>query len=109
MENISIPDSVNNISGYALSACRQLDNVIIPDGVTVIDNMLFEYSGITKITIPMSVTTISVDAFHYCSKLTDITYNGTVEQWKKVNKGSRWDESTGKYTVHCVDGDIDKQ
>lgn len=46
-------------------------------------------------------------AFGGCGELTEITYNGTMEQWKNI-KGGNWNENTGDYTVRCIDGKLDK-
>ena len=58
----------------------------IPDSVTSIGNHAFvECSGLTSITIPSSVTDIGDYAFYHCKNLTNIYYNGTEEQWNKIN------------------------
>ena len=44
----------------------------IPDTVKEISVLAFQYSGLSRITIPQSVTTISAGAFYYCSELKEI-------------------------------------
>ncbi len=39
-------------------------------------------------------------AFYGCSRLTDIYFTGTEEQWNAIEKGTDWDDGTGDYTVH---------
>lgn len=58
-------------------------------------------------TIPDSVTSISSEAFWSCSGLTSIIFQGTMQQWKDINKHS-WDTYTGNYTVTCTDGVLNK-
>ncbi len=65
-------------------------------------------SQLTSIVLPDSVTGIEEYAFSYCSSLTIITFNGTIEQWNAVRKGYRWNFYTGTYTIHCSDGTITK-
>ena len=65
-------------------------------------------SSLISITIPDSVTSIGDGAFRYCSSLVNITFNGTKEQWKAVEKYGRWNDTTSNYVVHCSDGDIAK-
>ena len=67
----------------------------------------------TNIVIPaeyndLPVTSIEREAFWGCESLTSITYKGTKAQWNQIEKGIRWDEDTGNYTIHCTDGDIEK-
>jgi hypothetical protein len=58
--------------------------------------------------IPNSVTSIGEQVFQDCDSLTDIIYQGTLEEWNKISKGMSWNSKTGNYTVHCTDGDITK-
>lgn len=44
----------------------------------------------------------------YYTSLTSITFNGTKAQRNAISKGSKWDNSTGSYTIHCTDGNISK-
>ena len=56
---VTIPDSVTSIGGFAFYGCSNLTSVTIPDSVTSIGNSAFEYcESLTTITIPDSVTGI---------------------------------------------------
>lgn len=48
-------------------------DVVIPDGVTVINSSVFEYTGLESVTIPYSVTYINYGAFFACAGLTSVT------------------------------------
>lgn len=75
--------------------------------VTVIgDNAFAGNKTITEIQLPNTVTRIGAQAFHGCSALTGITFNGTKEQWNAVVKGSGWNGQTGNYIIRCIDGNI---
>jgi len=57
----------------------------IPDGVTVIGAEAFSGDiSVERVTIPISVKTIEQGAFNGCTKLTDVYYGGTAEQWDSV-------------------------
>lgn len=47
-------------------------------------------------------------AFAICSKLTDIYFLGTIEQWNSITFEDNWCENTPLSTIHCTDGDIVK-
>lgn len=63
----------------------------------------------TSVTIPVSVIKLEKECLYYCSGLTDIVYNGTIEQWNRIIKEANWDIGAGDYVIHCTDGDIAKQ
>ena len=96
-----------------IGTCPDLQ-IVIPEYhegllVVAIDGYAFEgCGGITSITIPDSVTSIGMCAFYCCSDLTEIHYNGTMEQWKAIPKGMSWNLGTGNYTIYCTDGEITK-
>ena len=51
-------------------------------------------------TIPSSITTIATSAFGNCSALTDVYYNGSLEQWNNITIGMQNAFLTNA-TVHC--------
>ena len=109
LTSIEIPASVTSIRNYAFEYCRALTSITFAENsqLTSIGDYAFRNcSKLTSIKIPASVTSIGNEAFEYCSSLTSINYSGTKAQWNAISKGSRWNSSTGKYTVYCTDGNI---
>jgi hypothetical protein len=51
---------------------------------------------------------IGLAAFGWIESLT-VTYQGTIEEWMAIEKDDHWNFETGNYTVHCTDGDIEKE
>ena len=84
LDSVSIPDGVISIGDYAFYWCR-LNNVNIPDGVTEIGEDAFWGHNLKSITIPNSITYIAPQAFGYCDNLTDVYFNGTEDEWKKIS------------------------
>ena len=43
-------------------------------------------------------------AFAYCPNLTNIIYDGTIDEWKSIWKEEGWNEGLKATYVQCVDG-----
>ncbi len=108
LTNIEIPDSVTAIGVSAFENCLNLETIIIPDSVTAIENKTFyNCTSLTEAVIGNGVTSIGEYAFGNCEKLgtvkfgrsiqtisqfafqdtalSNISYNGTESDWKKIN------------------------
>lgn len=109
LTSITIPDSVTNIGESAFHNCSSLTSIHIPDGVTSIGYYTFSScSSLTSITIPDSITSIGKVAFWGCGNLTSIIYAGTIAQWNAITFSTDWNDYTPYYTIHCTDGDLEK-
>ena len=79
-----IPKSIDGypvarIGDYAFSGCTGLTSITIPDSVTSISYSAFSgCDGLTSITIPDSVTSIGNGAFENCTGLTSVTIPDSV-------------------------------
>ena len=64
-------------------------NLAIPDGMTTIGRYAFaKCSGISSVTIPVSVVSIDYEAFLSCDNITDVYYKGTLGDWVKIQISS---------------------
>ena len=109
LTSVVIPNSVKSIGGGAFGDCTSLTSIIIPDSITSIGGTAFRGCKLlTCVVIPESVTSIGYDAFRNCTSLTRINFDGTMEQWNNISKGSWWNTDTGFYTINCTDGKIAK-
>ena len=117
LESIVIPPSIETIGESAFQSCHELTNLIIPETVTTIKDSAFrdcrftsielpskitnipkhtflDCSYLESITIPKSVSSIGFGAFKDCSRLRNIKYGSTKENWDKITKDSTWDSGT---------------
>ena len=86
LTSITIPNSVTFIGNSAFSGCSGLTSITIPDSVTSIGGYAFSNcSGLTSVTIPNSVTSIGDSAFRGCAWLDKVYYQGTAEDWNKID------------------------
>ena len=61
-----------------------VNNLVIPNGVTMIKKYVFTGCNITSIAIPSSVLHIGDDAFFSCDSLTITNFLGTLTQWCNI-------------------------
>lgn len=77
----------------AFAYCTGLTSITIPDSVTSISDYAFHgCSKLTSVTIGNSVTSIGEYAFYRCSSLTEIYYKGSAEDWAKITIADYNDE-----------------
>ena len=66
---------MNKTGKKAFSACFNLNNVIIPNSVTRIEESAFDgCQSLTNITIPDSINYIGQETFWDCDKLNSVTF-----------------------------------
>ena len=72
-----IPSTITTIGDYAFSNRTSNNPIVIPNGVTTINEGAFWCCRFESITIPESVTSIGDYAFYLCSSLTSVTIEAT--------------------------------
>ena len=91
---IILPDGITTINESLFSGCYKLTSVTIPSSVTSIGNSAFAgCSSLASITIPNGVTSIGNSAFAGCSSLTSITIPKSVTviaDWAFAGSSSLW-------------------
>lgn len=74
VKNLVIPEGVTSIGRLAFEYCEQFTSISIPNCVTSIGEMAFyNCSGLTSVNIPNSVTSIGTSAFQNCSSLATVS------------------------------------
>lgn len=106
LTSVIIPDNVTSIGFGAFYQCTSLTSVVIPDNVTSIKGYSFNRCiRLISATIPYSVKSIEEYAFFNCKSLTTINFNGTMEQWSTITKGTKWNYNCpSTMQIICTDG-----
>lgn len=103
--DLMIPEGITEIRPYAFYNCDSITSVTLPESVEAIGAYAFQYCyALTTVTLTTGVTTIGAYAFEG-SNLTDVLYNGTLEQRNQIQLGAT-NSSLLKATWHfgaCVD------
>lgn len=108
LTGVIIPEGVTEIDDHAFEGCTSLSSVIIPSSVTKIGKFAFARCiSLTTISIPGNVADIEVCAFVCCTSLKEIRYGGTKEQWETVEKGDFWYKNTYVQKVFCSDDTVE--
>lgn len=109
IKSINIPASVYYIGENAFRCCSNLSNATIaennqlshiktgvfantniqdinlPESVTIIDDYSFAYCDITSIVIPFDVDSIGDYVFYKCEGLDYVYYEGTSDDWENIS------------------------
>ena len=80
LKSIEIPDRVGDrMGGYVLSSCSSLETVKLPAGMTVLPHNIFTSDKALKnVELPAGLLTISDSAFYGCTALTQLTLPETL-------------------------------
>lgn len=105
MTNYQIPSQVKKIGEEAFYRCKNLTTLDIPEGVIDIADRAFDdCTSLKSISLPTTLEHLGESAFASCDSLSYITYKGTKDQWRVINKFN-WDADSYLIAVHCSDGD----
>lgn len=102
IKTIEIPGSVKEIQPYTF-ASSELVNVVINEGTTTILNEAFSHCYTLKdMWLPKSLTDVATSAFWGCTRLENIYYNSTINDFYNLNITIDMIDSDS-INVHCTD------
>lgn len=80
-----VAQTVSEIGTYAFADCSKLSGIALPPVLTKLSSRTFSGTGIAALSVPVSVSTISLQAF-YGTAIENLVYAGTKAQWNAVEK-----------------------
>lgn len=103
--NLHISNGLDVIPKYAFDGLKQLKIIDIPDNIVRINPYAFyRCSSIEEINFGKGIKEIGVRAFGVMGddviKLKRINYNGTIEEWKKIDCNVNFG-----IPINCIDGE----
>lgn len=88
---ITLPDSVKSIGKMAFLGCTRLKDVTLSNSITAIEDRAFEgCAKIESIVLPETLRSLGGYVFCGCVNLHSIRYNGSKDQWKRMNVDHEW-------------------
>jgi hypothetical protein len=93
-----------SIGAGAFQCCTHLETVKLPSHLERIGAYAFSYcDNLKSINIPSQITQL-IDTFCDCKSLTDVTFEGTKQQFKAIKKSNMWRRGSGIKEIVCSDG-----
>lgn len=132
LKDVTFSDSVTNIGSAAFNNTEwyinQPDGLVyagkvaynykgtMPSNTTIVlkegtlgiaDSVFLNCSSLTSVKVSKELTSIGNHAFYCCSRLTNISFDGTIAQWQLITKGKDWKYEVSKECkIVCTDGTI---
>lgn len=96
LKTVNIPDRIENkygnivpvtaVSPAAFADQTELETIVLPRGIREISAGTFNgCTGLKRIFIPKAVRFIDYGAFQECNSLEDVYFEGTQEDWKRID------------------------
>ena len=102
LTSVTIGKGLEVIGPYAFSSCDKLTNVVISEGTTEISEYAFaDCISLKTVYLPKSLTKIYGYAFDGCSKIVEVNYAGTEEQWRTVSVHQYINSKGNQYLINA--------
>ncbi len=100
IRSLTISENVLSIGRDAFYGCENLESVVFGENSALLSIGELAFGGchnLQTIVIPKSVTSIHSIAFHDCTSLTHVYYQGTSEEWTAMNVNDTYLANATKY------------
>ena len=101
------PNGIITVGENAYAKNPEIASATIPEGIISLGSSAFANCvNMVAVELPSTIKEIGFNCFFNTPKLTSITFNGPIEKWKNIKRGSNWLMKSGTRTVQCTDGKI---
>ncbi len=84
LSSVTLPETLENIRLMAFSDCSGLCNIVLPENLSIIESQAFEgCSSLKFVKIPEKIEQIKYGTFRACSSLEDITFSNGLKRIEK--------------------------
>ena len=95
--------SSTSIGDYAFADCSSLVSIVLPNTITIIGERAFAYTSLTVAPlIPKSVQHLDACIFAGCNSITEVRYDGTLNEFSKITTNDWIDEAPIRKLI-CTD------
>ena len=107
LKSLTLSNSIKYIGRNAFYRC-DIESLVIPDSVEEIQAMAFQFNeNLKSISLPKNLKILELNAFGYCSRLTKITFRGTVAELNKIeNFDWAFSYDVPATYIQCTDGQV---
>lgn len=94
------------IGTYSIYKCSKIAELYLPNVKEVESYGIADNPSLRILLFGKNLKRLDQYAFHSCTSLFRIFYDGTVNDWNSIEKGEGWDFGCGEYSVVCTNGTI---
>ena len=84
LKNLRLPGTLEDFLCDSFSECSSLETIVIPEGVKNVNSAFIGCDNLSYVSFPKSVEFIYAYILGDCNNIKEVTYNGTKEDWTKV-------------------------
>ena len=104
LSKLVLSNSLENVLG-GFSYCTSLKELIIPEGVKILSGALFDHVKLDSLVIPKSIKELGNYNTAW-GTITDLYYNGTIEDWFKIDLVGTPLYSSENFYISDENGDV---
>lgn len=105
--DISFLPYVDHIYTSMFYDVQELEKLTLGDNIEYIGTQAFDScTNLKYLSLPKSLKMIKGTPFANCSNLQILNYQGTIDDWGKVQLNPRWNKFSSIKVIKCLDGDI---
>ncbi len=108
LKKVNLPDSLTYLGFGAFSSCESLETISLGSSLETLSGSVFEdCPKLMELTFPKTTKLLCALAFFECKSLTKVSYEGTMAEWKAIEKTEMWSDGAAFSVIHCSDGDLE--